>query len=103
MDWKANFLTKDDLDRVLEESRRKKIWGRWTLDKKGEYPSLDIHPYPNGTPYQIRLFKFGCEFSTFGAWLGHWVQHLQEKGWVSYKDLWDFVDAAQDIYRREAK
>src|SRR5664279_5967978 len=77
MDWKANFLTKDDLDRVLEESRRKKAWGRWTLDKK-VYPSLDIHPYSNNSPYQVPLFKLGCDFSTFLAWLGHWTQHLKD-------------------------
>jgi glycosyltransferase involved in cell wall biosynthesis len=102
MDWKAKYLTKDDLDRGLDEARKKKAWGRWTLDKEA-YPSLDIHPYPNNIPYQIRLFQSGCDFPKFTAWLGHWVQHLQDKGWMSYKDLWDFVDASQTIYRRETR
>jgi hypothetical protein len=106
MDWKAKFLTKDDFDSVLEETRKKKAWGRWTLDKNGP-PSLDIHPYPNGGlhggPYEILLFPSGCDFGTFIAWLGRWTQHLQNKGWMSHKDLWDFVDASQDMYRREAK
>jgi hypothetical protein len=102
MDWKSLFHTKEDFERAEEEMRRKKQWGRWKLDIEA-YPSLDICPTPNSTPYQIRLFEGGCKFPAFTAWLGHWVQHIQEKSWISPQDLWDFVDAAQDIYRREPK
>jgi hypothetical protein len=71
-------------------------WGRWTYDPTGEYASLDIES--PGAPYQVRLFPAGCEFPTFTAWLGHWVQHLQNKSWITPGDLWSFVDAAQDLY-----
>lgn len=102
MDWRSHFDTPEDFERAEEEMRRKNEWGRWKLDKEA-YPTLDIDPAPKSGPYQVRLFEPGCDFSTFTAWLGHWAQHLQEKGWLSPQDLWDFVDAAQDIYRREAK
>lgn len=49
--------------------------------------------------YQVRLFPVGCDFPTFTAWLGGWVQHLQEKSWVTPDDLWNFVESAQEIYR----
>lgn len=99
MDWKTKFHTKEEFDRVEEEGRKQKQWGRWVLDENC-YPSLDIQPYPsrNNHVYQIRLFDYGCDFPTFLAWLGRWVQHLQLKSWMSYKDLWDFVDAAQTIH-----
>jgi hypothetical protein len=102
MDWKSQYHTKEDFERAIEETQKKKEWGRWKLDIE-EYPSLDICPTPNSAPYQIRLFERGCDFPTFTAWLGHWVQHIQEKSWLSPQDLWDFVDAAQDVYRRGAK
>jgi hypothetical protein len=103
MDRKTMFNTKEDFERADEEMRKKRKWGRWTLDKKAP-PSLDIQPYSHSsTLYPVPLFKRGCEFPRFTAWLGHWAQHLHEKSWMSHKDLWDFVDAAQDIYRREAK
>lgn len=82
----------------------KKEWGRWMLDTEGAYHSLNIVPYSNaglhGGPYEIRLFEYGCEFSVFMKWLGHWTQHLHHKGWISSRDLSDFVDAAEDLYRR---
>jgi hypothetical protein len=107
MDWKSHFHTAEDFERAEEEMRTKKQWGRWTLDTEGAYHSLDIRPYANdglnGGPYEVRLFEQGGDFPAFTAWLGHWVQHLQEKSWLTPQDLWDFVDAAQDIHRRETK
>lgn len=100
MDRRAQFHTREEVIRVLDEQQSKKTWGRWTLDEDAPR-SLDARPYTNGSPYQIVLFKQGCGFPGFTAWLGRWVQHLQEKGWVSYRDLWDFVDAAQTIFRRD--
>ena len=103
MGWESQFHTKEDFERADEEMRTKKKWGRWTLDKK-VYPSLDIQPYSHSkTLYEVPLFKRGCDFPAFLAWLGHWVQHLQLKGWITPSALWDFVDAVQDIHRREAK
>ena len=102
MDRKSKYVTKDDMERALHESATKTKWGRWTLDTK-LCPSLDICPYQNGAKYEVPLFKRGCDWPAFLAWLGHWTQHLQEKGWVAYKDLWDFVDASQDLFRRGAK
>ena len=100
MDWKSNFVTKDELESALLERDTKQKWGRWTMDTK-VYPSLDICPYQgNNAKYEVPLFKAGCDFPTFTAWLGRWTQHLQDKGWMAYKDLWDFVDASQDIFRR---
>ena len=79
----------------------RKQWGRWTLDRTGAYSSLDIPNYGLHTanPYQVRLFRKGCDFHTFTAWLGGWVQHLQEKSWITRADLWNFVEAAQELYR----
>ena len=81
------------------KSRRK--WGRWTYDPTGAYRSLDIQPYPENTAlYQVPCWPEGCNFQKFTEWLGHWVQHLQvKKGWITATDLWNFVDAAQDLYR----
>ena len=84
-----------------EEHMRNTHWGRWTFDPTGAYPSLDIPGYGIHTknPYQVRLFPSGCDFPAFTAWLGHWVQHLQDKSWITPADLWNFVDASQEIYR----
>lgn len=98
--WKSQFVTKAQVVQALEEMKTKTKWGRWTLDTE-VLPSLDICPYPgNNAKYEVPLFQAGCDFPIFTAWLGHWTQHLQEKGWCAHKDLWDFVDAAQDIFRR---
>ncbi len=102
MGWEAKFLTKDEFDREWDALLKKQKWGRWTLDQKA-HPSLDIEPFSNGSKYEVRLFQRGCGFPAFLEWLGHWTQHLQVMSWMSYKDLWDFVQAAQDLYRREAK
>jgi hypothetical protein len=97
-DWKALFHSKEDFDRVDAEARGKTQWGRWTLDKEDPW-SLDIQPYAHSTTlYQIVLFKRDGDFPKFTEWLGHWVQHIQQKSWLSYKDLWQFVEAAQEIY-----
>ena len=84
-----------------EANMRRQNWGRWTIDPTGEYPSLDIPAYGIRTkcPYQVRLFPTNCDFPTFVAWLGHWVQHLQEKSWITPADLWNFVEGAQELYR----
>src|SRR5579864_2759625 len=76
-------------------------WGRWSLDPTGEYSSLDIPGYGIYTshPHQVRLFPADCDFPTFTAWLGRWVQHLQGKSWITPDDLWNFVEGAQGIYR----
>lgn len=107
MDWTSQFDKPEDFERAEEEMRNKKEWGRWKLDTGGAYHSLDIVPYSNeglrGGPYEVQLFERGCDFPAFTAWLGHWTQHLQEKGWITPQDLWDFVDAGQDMYRREGK
>jgi hypothetical protein len=80
--------------------RKGKKWGRWTYDPTGEYASLDIKPYePTAAPYPVRLFPSTCEFPAFTAWLGHWVQHLQVKSWITATDLWNFVEASQELYR----
>ena len=108
MDWKSHFDTAEDFERAEKETRTKKEWGRWRLDTEGAYHSLDIHPHDvnggiHGGPYEVRLFERGGDISAFTVWLGRWVQHLQEKSWITPQDLWDFVDASQDIYRRERK
>lgn len=87
------------LETEKDDAMRKGKWGRWTYDPTGEYASLDIDPYGNNCSYQVRLFEKSCDFPKFTEWLGHWVQHLQEKSWVTPRDLWNFVDAAQDVYR----
>ena len=102
--WKSQFDTYEQLEAAVLERDTKRQWGRWTLDVV-VCPSLDICPYPkqNNCKYEVPLFKAGCDFPTFVAWLGKWTEHLQKKGWMAYKDLWDFVDASQDIFRRGAQ
>jgi hypothetical protein len=92
------FITKEQFEQEIERARTQTEWGRWTFDPD-VYATLDIRPYSAGTKYEIRLFKAKCNWSAYLSWLGHWVEHLSGKSWLTDKDLRYFVEAANDLYR----
>ncbi len=79
--------------------RKKTVWGRWHLDEARHV--LQLHA-PKSTSLiaeiGLPIFPYGCTEEVFNAWLGSWLQDVHTSRETSYKDVWDFVDAAQDIY-----
>lgn len=79
--------------------RKKTVWERWYLDEKRKVLRLQA-PQSKSLIAELGLplFSYGCTEEIFNQWLGSWLQDVHTSRETSYKDVWDFADAAQDIY-----
>jgi hypothetical protein len=93
-------------DTPIAAKRKKTVWGRWYLDEeKGLLRINAPHSKHFIANIGLPLFWSRCTEEVFNAWLGSWLQDVHAWREMSYKDVWDFIDAAQDIhvYHRVAR
>ncbi len=69
-------------------------WGRWRLNKKPPYPTLDF-PRMKGVTEEIKLNRCRTPRSR-----ELWLENMSEKRYVTSADLGDLVRAFIDLMRQ---
>ena len=70
-----------------------RTWGRWRLDKKPPYPTLNFTE--RGIPEQIKLSR--CRTPRDREL---WLDNMSDKSYVTSADLGDLVRAFKDLMRQ---
>ena len=71
-----------------------KKWGKWSLNKRPPYPTLDF-PISNNETYEIKLSR--CKTARSREL---WLQQLSNKRFITSADLGDLVKAFIDLIRQ---